>query len=132
MNMDSFDMILTIAALVMGVMLLTGHGDVQNEMYTKRDALKNTMTKKKFQLVSFGVILLSSFGYASYRSGYGGNLKSCSMEESASTMLPGRLTSEETATPMQAPTDVSTCRWMQQQPYTALLIPMCRLFAFTN
>ena len=55
-----------------------------------------------------------------------------SMEESASTMLPGRLTSEETATPMQAPTDVSTCRWMQQQPYTALLIPMCRLFAFTN
>ena len=28
MNMDSFDMILTIAALVMGVMLLTGHGDV--------------------------------------------------------------------------------------------------------
>ena len=32
----------------------------------------------------------------------------------------------------QAPTDVSTCRWMQQQPYTALLIPMCRLFAFTN
>ena len=28
MNMDSFDMILTIAALVMGVMLLTGDGDV--------------------------------------------------------------------------------------------------------
>ena len=28
MNMDSFDMILTIAALVMGVMLLTGHGDI--------------------------------------------------------------------------------------------------------
>ena len=27
--MDSFDMILTIAALVMGVMLLTGHGDVR-------------------------------------------------------------------------------------------------------
>ena len=28
MNMDSFDMILTIAALVMGVMLLTGHADI--------------------------------------------------------------------------------------------------------
>lgn len=28
MNMDSFDMILTVAALVMGVMLLTGHGDI--------------------------------------------------------------------------------------------------------
>ena len=28
MNMDSFDMILTIAALVMGDMILTGHGDI--------------------------------------------------------------------------------------------------------
>ena len=28
MNMDSFDLILTVAALVMGVMLLTGHGDI--------------------------------------------------------------------------------------------------------
>ena len=28
MNMDSFDMILTVAALVRGVMLLAGHGDI--------------------------------------------------------------------------------------------------------
>ena len=28
MNMDSFDMILTVAALVMGVMLLAGRGDI--------------------------------------------------------------------------------------------------------
>ena len=50
MNMDSFDMILTIAALVMGVMLLTGHGDILMKG-------GNAAERKKVQLVS-GVTLL--------------------------------------------------------------------------
>ena len=55
MNMDSFDMILTIAALVMGVMLLTGHGDVL--MKGGNAERKKLYDDKKVQLVS-GVTLL--------------------------------------------------------------------------
>ena len=52
--MDSFDMILTIAALVMGVMLLTGHGDV---LMKGGNAAERKKLYKKVQLVS-GVTLL--------------------------------------------------------------------------
>ena len=56
MNMDSFDMILTIAALVMGVMLLTGHGDVLMKGGNAAER-KKLYDDKKVQLVS-GVTLL--------------------------------------------------------------------------
>ena len=56
MNMDSFDMILTIAALVMGVMLLTGHGDVLMKGGNAAER-KKLYDEKKVQLVS-GVSLL--------------------------------------------------------------------------
>ena len=56
MNMDSFDMILTIAALVMGVMLLTGHGDVFMKGGNAAER-KKLYDDKKVQLVS-GVTLL--------------------------------------------------------------------------
>lgn len=51
MNMDSFDMILTIAALVMGVMLLTGHGDVLMKGGNAAER-KKLYDDKKVQLVS--------------------------------------------------------------------------------
>ncbi|MEI3432523.1 MAG: DUF3784 domain-containing protein [Blautia sp.] len=56
MNMDSFDLILTVAALVMGVMLLTGHGDIlmKGGNATER---KRLYDEKKIQLIS-GVTLL--------------------------------------------------------------------------
>ena len=56
MNMDSFDMILTIAALVMGVMLLTGHGDVLMKGGNAAER-KRLYDEKKIQLIS-GVTLL--------------------------------------------------------------------------
>ena len=56
MNMDSFDLILTIAALVMGVMLLTGHGDVLMKGGNAAER-KKLYDEKKIQLVS-GVTLL--------------------------------------------------------------------------
>lgn len=54
--MDSFDLILTVAALVMGVMLLTGHGDI---LMKGRNAAerKRLYDEKKIQLIS-GVTLL--------------------------------------------------------------------------
>ena len=54
--MDSFDLILTVAALVMGVMLLTGHGDIlmKGGNAAKR---KRLYDEKKIQLIS-GVTLL--------------------------------------------------------------------------
>ena len=52
MNMDSFDMILTIAALVMGVMLLTGHGDVLMKGGNAAER-KKLYDDKKVQLVSY-------------------------------------------------------------------------------
>ena len=55
MNMDSFDMILTIAALVMGVMLLTGHGDILMKGGNAAER-KKLYNDKKVQLVS-GVTL---------------------------------------------------------------------------
>ena len=67
MNMDSFDMILTIAALVMGVMLLTGHGDVLMKGGNAAER-KKLYDDKKVQLVS-GVTLLIFWN--SHRSGYG-------------------------------------------------------------
>ena len=54
--MDSFDLILTIAALVMGVMLLTGHGDVLMKGGNAAER-KKLYDEKKIQLVS-GVTLL--------------------------------------------------------------------------
>ncbi len=56
MNMDSFDLILTVAALVMGVMLLTGHGDVLMKGGNAAER-KRLYDEKKIQLVS-GVTLL--------------------------------------------------------------------------
>ena len=56
MNMDSFDMILTIAALVMGVMLLTGHGDILMKGGNAAER-KRLYDEKKIQLIS-GVTLL--------------------------------------------------------------------------
>ena len=54
--MDSFDLILTVAALVMGVMLLTGHGDVLMKGGNAAER-KKLYDEKKIQLVS-GVTLL--------------------------------------------------------------------------
>ena len=54
--MDSFDLILTVAALVMGVMLLTGHGDVLMKRGNAAER-KKLYDEKKIQLVS-GVTLL--------------------------------------------------------------------------
>ena len=54
--MDSFDMILTIAALVMGVMLLTGHGDIVMKGGNAAER-KRLYDEKKIQLIS-GVTLL--------------------------------------------------------------------------
>lgn len=56
MNMDSFDMILTVAALVMGVMLLTGHGDILMKGGNAAER-KKLYDEKKIQLIS-GVALL--------------------------------------------------------------------------
>ena len=54
--MDSFDMILTVAALVMGVMLLTGHGDILMKGGNAAER-KKLYDEKKIQLIS-GVALL--------------------------------------------------------------------------
>ena len=56
MNMDSFDLILTVAALVMGVMLLTGHGDILMKGGNVAER-KRLYDEKKIQLIS-GVTLL--------------------------------------------------------------------------
>lgn len=60
MNMDSFDMILTIAALVMGVMLLTGHGDVLMKGGNAAER-KKLYDDKKVQLVSGVTLLILEF-----------------------------------------------------------------------
>ena len=54
--MDSFDLILTVAALVMGVMLLTGHGDILMIGGNAAER-KRLYDEKKIQLIS-GVTLL--------------------------------------------------------------------------
>ena len=54
--MDSFDLILTVAALVMGVMLLTGHGDILMKGGHAAER-KRLYDEKKIQLIS-GVTLL--------------------------------------------------------------------------
>ena len=54
--MDSFDLILTVAALVMGVMLLTGHGDILMKAGNAAER-KRLYDEKKIQLIS-GVTLL--------------------------------------------------------------------------
>ena len=51
MNMDSFDLILTVAALVMGVMLLTGHGDILMKGGNAAER-KRLYDEKKIQLIS--------------------------------------------------------------------------------
>ena len=56
MNMDSFDLILTVAALVVGVMLLTGHGDILMKGGNAAER-KRLYDEKKIQLIS-GVTLL--------------------------------------------------------------------------
>ena len=56
MNMDSFDLILTVAALVMGVMLLTGHGEILMKGGNAAER-KRLYDEKKIQLIS-GVTLL--------------------------------------------------------------------------
>ena len=56
MNMDSFDLILTVAALVIGVMLLTGHGDILMKGGNAAER-KRLYDEKKIQLIS-GVTLL--------------------------------------------------------------------------
>ena len=56
MNMDSFDMILTVAALVMGVMLLAGRGDILLKG-GNADARKKIYDEKKLQKV-YGVTLI--------------------------------------------------------------------------
>ena len=56
MNMESFDLILTVAALVMGVMLLTGHGDILMKGGNAAER-KRLYDEKKIQLIS-GVTLL--------------------------------------------------------------------------
>lgn len=56
MNMDSFDLILTVAALVMGVMLLTGHGDILMKGGNAAER-KRLYDERKIQLIS-GVTLL--------------------------------------------------------------------------
>ena len=54
--MDSFDLILPVAALVMGVMLLTGHGDILMKGGNAAER-KRLYDEKKIQLIS-GVTLL--------------------------------------------------------------------------
>ena len=54
--MDSFDLILTVAALAMGVMLLTGHGDILMKGGNAAER-KRLYDEKKIQLIS-GVTLL--------------------------------------------------------------------------
>ena len=54
--MDSFDLILTVAALVMGVMLLTGHGGILMKGGNAAER-KRLYDEKKIQLIS-GVTLL--------------------------------------------------------------------------
>ena len=54
--MDSFDLILTVASLVMGVMLLTGHGDILMKGGNAAER-KRLYDEKKIQLIS-GVTLL--------------------------------------------------------------------------
>ena len=54
--MVSFDLILTVAALVMGVMLLTGHGDILMKGGNAAER-KRLYDEKKIQLIS-GVTLL--------------------------------------------------------------------------
>ena len=54
--MDSFDLILTVAALVMGVMLLTGHVDILMKGGNAAER-KRLYDEKKIQLIS-GVTLL--------------------------------------------------------------------------
>ena len=54
--MDSFDLIMTVAALVMGVMLLTGHGDILMKGGNAAER-KRLYDEKKIQLIS-GVTLL--------------------------------------------------------------------------
>lgn len=54
--MDYFDLILTVAALVMGVMLLTGHGDILMKGGNAAER-KRLYDEKKIQLIS-GVTLL--------------------------------------------------------------------------
>ena len=54
--MDSFDLILTVAALVIGVMLLTGHGDILMKGGNAAER-KRLYDEKKIQLIS-GVTLL--------------------------------------------------------------------------
>lgn len=54
--MDSFDLILTVAALVMGVMLLIGHGDILMKGGNAAER-KRLYDEKKIQLIS-GVTLL--------------------------------------------------------------------------
>ena len=54
--MDSFDLILTVAAHVMGVMLLTGHGDILMKGGNAAER-KRLYDEKKIQLIS-GVTLL--------------------------------------------------------------------------
>ena len=54
--MDSFDLILTVAALVMGVMLLTGQGDILMKGGNAAER-KRLYDEKKIQLIS-GVTLL--------------------------------------------------------------------------
>ena len=54
--MDSFDLILTVAALVMGVMLLTGHGDILMKGGNAAER-KRLYDEKKIQLIS-GVTLI--------------------------------------------------------------------------
>ena len=56
MNMDSFDLILTVAAIGMGVMLLTGHGDILMKGGNAAER-KRLYDEKKIQLIS-GVTLL--------------------------------------------------------------------------
>ena len=54
--MDSFDLILTVAAIGMGVMLLTGHGDILMKGGNAAER-KRLYDEKKIQLIS-GVTLL--------------------------------------------------------------------------
>lgn len=57
MNMDSFDLILTVAALVMGVMLLTGHGDILMKGGNAAER-KRLYDEKKIQLISSVTLLI--------------------------------------------------------------------------
>ena len=55
--MDSFDLILTVAALVMGVMLLTGHGDILMKGGNAAER-KRLYEEKKIQLISRVTLLI--------------------------------------------------------------------------